>query len=148
MNRKRSVILLQPKMGDMENFRDKPSPPLSLLNTALYLKDQYSIIIIDQRIDSNWQHSIKIALDQDPILIGITTLQGQMVNNALAMAAFSRKLSKLPIVWGGILVSLIPHIAIKNELVDIIVSGESEYTFLKLVKALDNDNWPQNIKGV
>lgn len=75
---------------------------------------------------------------QSPDLVGIsvmTAMYGSALNVSKLVKSFN---PTLPVVWGGIHPTILPDETIKNKDVDIIVRGEGEYTFLELIKNLEN----------
>lgn len=132
---KRTVVLLQPRVGDMDDFRDRPTPPMSLLHACSLLGD-YRLIFVDQRAEENWRLRLDEALETDPVAVGITTMTGPMVADALDMAQHVKQRSKVPVVWGGTHVTLWPEQSIASPAVDCIVLGPGEVIFRDLVARL------------
>jgi radical SAM superfamily enzyme YgiQ (UPF0313 family) len=54
----------------------------------------------------------------------------------------------VPIVWGGVHASLMPQQTLSHSLVDIVVVGEGEETFLELVKALESGTPLSRVAGI
>jgi radical SAM superfamily enzyme YgiQ (UPF0313 family) len=57
-------------------------------------------------------------------------------------------MSDVPVVWGGVHPTLLPEQTLKNPLVDIVVEGEGEMTFFRLVETLDKRGDLSNTKGI
>ena len=140
-SRYRNVVLIYPNTG--YEIGVGITPPHSILAVGAYLvhhKIKNRIIIIDQRIEKNWKNVIREELKQEPLLIGISSMTGVQLKNALNIANFIREHSPTtPIVFGGVHVSLVPEQSIRCDLVDFGVIGEGEETILELVNAL-NEN--------
>lgn len=144
----RTILLLMPRVGDMDSFRDRPTPPLSLIHAATLLEPHYQVVIVDQRVEPHWRQRVEEVLDQNPVAVGLTTLSGTMIHNALIMARFVRQRSVAPLVWGGIHITMLPEQAMRSELVDYAVLGEGEVAFLDLIRALEGDGSPAEVPGV
>lgn len=146
--KKRPVVLLRPAEGLYAKvFR--PWVPLSLLAAATKLDETgYPIILIDQRISDDWKSDLRNALLQDPICIGVTSMTGSQITHALEISTFVKQHSSAPLVWGGVHATLFPLQTIEHSLVDIVVKGEGEETFLQLVMRLEQKLSLRGLEGV
>ena len=122
----RNVVLLHPRVGDMDQFREQPSPPLGLLCAAANVAADLEVRLVDQRTDKAWRSRLAGAIDGGTVAVGITTFTGGMIRNALEAAREVKRLRDVPIVWGGIHPSLLPEQTARHELVDYVVEGEGE----------------------
>jgi anaerobic magnesium-protoporphyrin IX monomethyl ester cyclase len=124
--------------------------PMSTLHSVSLIHDKgYNVKVIDQRIDEKWKQTLKKEINQNPVCVGITTMTGKQIDYSLEVAKFIRSLNpNMPIVWGGVHPSLLPEQTLENEYVDIVVIGEGERTLLELVKALENRQPLDKIKGL
>ncbi len=145
---KKTILLLMPRVGDMDSFRDRPTPPLSLIHAATLAHREYRVVIVDQRLEQDWRGRLERELAEQPMAVGLTTLSGTMIRAALEMAAFVRERSDTPLVWGGIHVTMLPEQVMRSELVDFAVLGEGEVAFLELCRALDRGESTADISGV
>ena len=76
----------------------------------------------------------------DAKIVGITAMTGFQIKYGLRIANLARKINPdAIIVWGGVHPSLLPEQTIANPLVDIVVIGEGEQTFLEILEAI-NEN--------
>lgn len=131
----RKVVLVFPKTGlDLGSI----NLPLSLLSVASTVESEYTVKIIDQRTDPEWEHNLEEELRNNPICVGITTLTGTQIYYALKASHFIRlHAPEIPIVWGGMHVTTTEDQVIRHPLVDFAIKGEGEHSFSMLVKALD-----------
>jgi radical SAM superfamily enzyme YgiQ (UPF0313 family) len=120
--------------------------PLSLIYVAWALKKSgYSPEIFDMRIDD--YKSIKQF--DDYLFVGITSMTGGMIREGVRFAEHAKALCpSIPVVWGGVHVSLTPEQSLHSSSVDIIVRGEGELTVQELAKALEENIPLDNIKGL
>ena len=144
----RNVVLLQPRVGDMDQFREHPTPPLGLLCAVANLGPDIEVRLVDQRTDKAWRSRLAGTIDSGTVAVGITTFTGGMILNALEGAREVRRLRDVPIVWGGIHPSLLPEQTARHELVDYVVEGEGEEAFAALVKSLAAGRDGEGIPGV
>jgi len=142
------VVLVQPKVGDWDDLRSHPSLPLALLSTVRYVAKEFDTVLIDTRVDKNWKKRLKNELKENPICVGITSMTGRQIKNALEISSFVKKISKVPVVWGGIHSSLLPDSTLEDENIDIVVIGEGEVSFLELVKGLADKTGLRGIPGI
>lgn len=111
---------------------------------AVLLKHGHKVRIVDEQFEDY----AKLRLG-DFDCVGISTLTGPQISNALKIAKWVRKKTPLmPIIWGGVHSSLMPEQTAKNEYVDVVVRGEGEETLLELIECLEANRDISNIKGI
>ncbi len=142
------IILLHPAGGYWEAFRAAFNMPLNLLSIAAFLTDEYSVSIIDQRLGPAWNKRLEAELSGETICVGATSYTGPSIRNALEMCSEVKRLSNVPIVWGGIHASLAPDQTSRHPLVDAVVTSEGELVFRKLADSLARGDGFFNIQGV
>jgi len=133
------------------DFGSTIAPPHALLTVAApLLKAGYSVKLLDQRAHIITEQTLKNYLSSDTICVGISTMTGTQIRNALILAQMVRDLTndKVPIVWGGCHPSIAPDQTLEDDKVDIVVSGEGDETFLDLVQALDQKRSLSTVKGI
>lgn len=73
------------------------------------------------------------------LCLGISTMSGTQLSNALAIAAALRpRHPHLPLVWGGVHVTALPEQTLQSELVDLLVWGEGEEVLPAVLQALED----------
>lgn len=131
------IVLFQPRVGYMDNMRSKPALPLSLLHAASLAAAKYEVVLIDQRVQSDWQQRLETEMRKGPLLLGITCYTGPMISRALEAAKVARAANPdTPILWGGVHVGLLPEQSLQHPLVDLVARGEGEVTLKELADAL------------
>ena len=110
--------------------------PLALLSLAAWLQTHgdYNgqIKILDGHV-----RRLTAADFNDARVVGITTMTGNQIQYGLEVAALARKANPdVVIVWGGIHPSLLPEQTLDHPLVDMVVVGEGEQTFLEVVDSI------------
>lgn len=148
----KKIVLFNPSprgfKGEDRNFI---TPPLSVLTAASAIVDlNYEIILIDEVFEPERQYKEKLTpLKNDILLIGITTMTGHQIGNALRFATFIRTLNKdIPLVWGGYHPSALPEQTLSDCRVDIICIGQGTQTIRDLVIALQNKTDISLVKGI
>lgn len=96
------VLLLYPKTGF--DYGSTVAPPHSLLAVAApVLKAGYSVKLLDQRTQTVNENILERFISNDLICVGISSMTGTQIRNALQLSKLIRKLTdgKVPVVWGG-----------------------------------------------
>ncbi len=143
------VLLIYPKTDqDVKNVNI--FFPITLVSIAgSLMKKGFSVKIIDQRINSNYENKIKKELNKNPLCVGFSVATGRQIKHSLDMSVLIKKINpNLKIVWGGVHPTLSPIQTIQHPFIDIIVKGEGEETFVELVEALKKKKDLKEIKGI
>ncbi|MFH1416486.1 MAG: radical SAM protein [Elusimicrobiota bacterium] len=144
----KKVILFQPAIGYMDEMRTMPSLPLGLLSAVSLVNKSYDVVIIDQRTEKNWQAAVDRISDADIVCAGVTALTGAMIKGGVEFSKYIKEKYEIPVVWGGVHASLLPRQTLENRYIDIVVQGEGEITFLKVVEALDTGKSLSGVSGI
>lgn len=143
------VILVYPKTG--LDITAAMSPPHGVLAVAAPVHNAgYRVTILDQRVQRITEETLKELISPDLVCVGISTMTGHQINNALNIAKSFRRLTNgaIPIVWGGPHPSVMPEQTLDNEYVDVVVIGEGDETFFEVVKALEGKTSLKTVKGL
>jgi len=120
---------------------------------GLYLADSLikhglTVSILDDSIDA-LKTSIDKQLSAHTIAIGISTLSGTQLKNALTIAKYIRnRYPKTPLIWGGAHVTAAPLQTLESDLVDYVVWGEGEIALPLLLDAIRNKRSLGDIPGI
>jgi len=140
------VILIHP-IADPD-ATGAPRVPLGVLSVAgPLLEDGYEVQVIDQQVDPRWRSSVTQAVSGSPICVGISAMTGNQIRFGLEAAALVRESTSCPIVWGGVHPSLLPAQTVVHPLVDAVVVGEGDETFLDVVRAYGNGRSLAGVEG-
>lgn len=116
--------------------------PTGIFKIATYCKNEYSIIVIDERLEKDICDTINNIIEEEKdnlLCIGLSVMTGSQIQSAINI---SKKLSKrIPIVWGGMHPTILPVETIQNEFIDFVIVGEGENAFLQLLYFLDGKNY-------
>jgi len=63
----KTVLLVQPKLGLLDQIPSKKTLPLSLLSIARYLVTKYKVKVIDTRLDKDWKQTLHKNLREKPV---------------------------------------------------------------------------------
>jgi len=111
------------------------SPPLSLGIIAALTPDNWDVEIIDENFEK-----FKY---KEADLLGITAMTAN-INRAYEIAGIYKE-KNTPTVIGGIHASMLPEEA--SEYFDVVVSGEAESVWEKLIQDFENNDLQQRYKG-
>lgn len=144
------VILFNPSPWTGLSLFKKRVLPLALMHLAPPLeKKGYSVTIIDQFVDHSWRKNLDLALKEEPICFGVTSMTGAQIFRAVEICRIVRtQCPGLPLVWGGVHATIKPAQTLENPFVDILVIGEGEETFAELVEALESGSPLGQVNGI
>lgn len=132
-----TIVLIYPATG-LDIRKVSVWLPLSVLQIAATLVEDYDVVIVDQRVDDTWKATLRRVVTDETLCVGISSMTGTQIRGALAVAAEVREIHPtVPLVWGGNHPTLAPDSTARHPLVDIVVMGEGEVVFRKLVEALE-----------
>ncbi|HOL62627.1 MAG TPA: radical SAM protein, partial [Elusimicrobiales bacterium] len=124
--------------------------PLSISYIASFLiKNGYSVKIIDNDIENLTPIDLETRIRQfNPISVGIT-VSTSSTNTAIEIAKIVKKINgEIKVIAGGIQPTILPHILLKNNEIDICVMGEGEITSLELLRAIKYNRDISEINGI
>jgi len=145
-----NIVLFYPRLGWMDTFI--LDIPLSLIYVAHECRKQgVEVRILDQRVlGQDWAKALRQAVDGNTVLAGFSVMSGTPIFHALeATKALKSYKPAIPIVWGGIHVTLCPESVIENKNVDYIVRGLGSVPLYKLVRFLsEKEGVLEGIEGL
>ncbi len=147
MNKRVSLVF--PRIVSGWQAHPRMAIPMNLLCMATQVdREGYQVQFIDQRTEPNWRLIMTKELEQAPVCVAISAKTGTQLHHALEVAKVIKKNGNVPVVWCGIHPSLCPEQTLQNDNCDIVIQGEEEETFLKLVKALEQKRPLSSVKGI
>jgi radical SAM superfamily enzyme YgiQ (UPF0313 family) len=132
----RKVVLFFPNTGfDIKGV--SVDLPLAVLNLAAFLRDDFDVSIIDQRVEPDWRERLTCELEQEPLCLGVSSMTCPQILYGLEASIMARKISPNTVtVWGGVHPTLMPRSTLRNALIDIVVRDQGEVPFAMLLQAL------------
>ncbi|MGC8777507.1 MAG: B12-binding domain-containing radical SAM protein [Candidatus Caldatribacteriaceae bacterium] len=137
------VLLLYPPSQGIYNLIGLKLPPLGLAYLASSARKHHEVHILDLQVESS--KNLDKRLERYDI-IGITSLTNT-IHSALRIAG-QAKAKKRFVVMGGYHPTFRDEELLRSGLVDVIVRGEGEETFLELLDHLENHRPLANIPGI
>ncbi|OGA37492.1 MAG: hypothetical protein A3G80_14965 [Betaproteobacteria bacterium RIFCSPLOWO2_12_FULL_62_13b] len=127
------IVLVQPKTEE----NDIPYAPTALICLAAVAEREFSVRIVDTRLDHDWKQTLLRELETGPLCVGITAMTGGQIHYGLEVARWvKRNAPDIPVVWGGIHPTYYPEQTLRSSYADYVVLNEGEMTLLALVRAL------------
>lgn len=145
-NRTKAILLIYPDTG-IKSFY----PPHAYLCLGAALKQAgFQVSILDQRLEIDFFASLDEHLESArPLFVGISTMTGTQIGFGLSISRHIKNHSPhIPIVWGGVHPTLLPHQTIQNENIDIVVKNEGEQTCIELARAYSNNQPLDGVEGI
>ncbi|HLC72284.1 MAG TPA: radical SAM protein [Candidatus Nanoarchaeia archaeon] len=145
---KRPIVLIQPKTGSWDYLGARL--PESLLSVAsVPVSKGYTVHILDQRIEANWETLLRSYLKENPLLVCITSMTGPQIRYALELTNLIKSISpQTTIMWGGLHPTMQPHQTLSEKNIDLLVVGEGDHTFIETIQALEQGRDLSKVKGI
>ena len=142
---KGKVILFFPTPGIEQNVWF----PFPYLYLGPFLeKAGFSVVIIDARVDRDWESTLVNELS-DCVALGVTSMSGPDLGSALRASEIAREVARpVPILWGGHHVSALPDQVLLEGVADIVFMGPSEFTLPRVIDAIFAGDDIPNLPGV
>jgi len=144
-----NVLLIYPKTG--MDFGSTIAPPHALLSIAApVLKAGYKVTLLDQRVHWISNQTLRKFISSELLCVALSTMTGTQISHSLDIARMIRELTggKVPIVWGGCHPTVLPEQTASHELVDVVVVGEGDETFVDLVQTFDQKRSLDTVPGI
>jgi len=149
MSDRPKIVLFQTQTGVLSEIKSRPSFPMSLVSAARELVADFRVTLIDQRVDERAWDRLARELEDGPVCVGITSITGSQLRYALEAGRFVKKRSpRVPVVWGGVHMTLLPGQTLREPCVDMGVRGEGEETFAALARALAGSGGLDGVAGL
>jgi len=131
------VILIYPRtLWDIKNVTTR-LPLAALYIGAVLQANGFTVQVIDQRVDDDWQNTLRAALQKRPLWVGVSSMTGKQIRWGLDASQIVRAADPdIPIVWGGVHPTILPEQTLAHPLVDLVAVGEGEITALELTQTL------------
>jgi len=127
------------------------NPSMGILYVAAYSAQNtdHIVDVLDAPLEGvGYDKLEQIIREREPDIVGISTLTFSLIDS-VKTARIVKKVSKsIPVVFGGIHVSLFPIETISLEEVDYAVVGEGEITFAELIENIGNTERLKTVKGL
>lgn len=124
--------------------------PLGLMAIGSYLDaGEYEVVIVDGRLYKDPLPVLFGLLNDNAVVFATSVLTGSPIKDALQVSgAVKQKFPHIPVVWGGWHPSLFPHETLQDENIDVVVRGQGEITFARLLQHFVSQQTLHGIPGI
>ncbi len=145
MQKKQKVVLFLPKARKHTFHGTLPVALLKLASMVDRKKFDLDLIIAKPNVDYEKQ---VVEASKGAMCVCLSVLTGNDITNALTITKKIRVVSKATVVWGGWHASIFPEQTLENQYVDIVIRGQGERTFQKLIERLAEKKSLKGLLGV
>ncbi len=134
-----------------ENKDYDATMPLGLIYIGTMLeKYNHKVKIFDRNLGDNIKNEVLIKELKrfDPDIVGISTMTGRVLYDALNVSKVVKENSNALVIWGGFHPTAVPRNTLEHPLVDHIVRGEGEYTMLEIANLIEKGRDISKVKGL
>lgn len=123
--------------------------PLGIAYLAAVLRQaKINFEILDTNFSQDWQEVRRVLKKTKPSIVAISFLSS-MAKDAFRVAKLLKKLAPdALVVMGGPHPTIFPKETVENPYIDFVLMGESERSFLKLIKAIEKKDSFKKIPGL
>jgi radical SAM superfamily enzyme YgiQ (UPF0313 family) len=134
----KTIILYHPRTFHEKNYRYYYIPYSLLSLTTNIDLQRYRLHLVDNNVHRRADWSSWLAdLDEPPLCVGISSMIGAQIGDALAFArAVGEVFPGVPRIWGGALPTVLPELTAAHRDVDIAVVGQGQETFAEVLHAM------------
>ena len=142
------VLAIYPKTG-FDQKGVSITLPLAILSAVSGLIGEFSVKIIDQRTMENWKQTLEKELKLKPLCVALSSMTGTQIFYALEISSFIKKnYPDIPIVWGGMHVTLMAEQSLVHPSIDFVIKGEGETSFRDFVRELASRKNFETVSGL
>ncbi len=140
------IVLYNPQSSPNK----KPVLPMSLLAVGALLEGRHEYRIIDGNLEASGLEALDRHLrDSGASLLGMTVMPGPQLADALPVCReLRRRHPALAIAWGGYFATMHPQVVLDSGLVDYVIRGHNEASFLALADRLAAGEAPGRLPGL
>jgi len=148
------ILLIYPYwLEERTNTEDVVVPPIGMYSVGAVLKENhYDVEILNWcRINETPEKISEILIEKQPDVIGFSILQANRWGG-IEIAKIAKRINpEVKIVFGGVSPTFLwKHFLTHFPEIDYVVMGEGEYTFLHLIRCMENKEYDHigNIRGI
>jgi radical SAM superfamily enzyme YgiQ (UPF0313 family) len=136
---KSKILLIRPR--NLLSLNNYPPLALILLGSALE-RAGFDVEIFVASNHDDYLSVIENRINDDMLFVGLTVLTTE-VSNAITISERVKKISDVPVVWGGWHATLFPEQIVKSDIVDYVVVNEGDELIVQLANLLRRGEKPE-----
>lgn len=142
------IILFQPKCG-MFDIMGARAPTGLLTIGAVPCHIGYNVVLIDQRIDADWQNKLKEHINNGAKIVCLTTMVGEQIIHMMEVSKFVKSIDfNVVTVLGGSWTQIQPEMCMQDENIDIVCYGEGDYLLSDLMDHCEGRKKIEDVLGI
>lgn len=140
------IVLYNPQSSPLK----KAVLPMSVMAVGAVLEGIEDYAIVDGNlVDDGLAALSDVIVSRGADIVGMTVMPGPQLADALPTCRGLReRFPDLKIIWGGYFPTLHPEAVLRSGIVDYVVRGHSELSFIPLVRAMRAGIAPRGLPGV
>ena len=144
------VLFVNPNFLLRKKFDFDLTYPLGIIYIAAVLeKEGYEVNVIDANaLNLSNEQIVKESEKFKPDIIGISCNFAPLHNPTLRLAGVIKDNLGIPVAIGGNHACALKDTFINNKNIDFVLKGESEYSFLDLIRAINDKRGLDKVKGL
>lgn len=146
------IVLINPNTGQAERIENEAAwPPLGLLYIGTVLQNAgHEVKVIDNaRVQLPIKKVVELVKQEDPGMVGVSALTPTFKQGVKIVSAIKAEIPAIRTVFGNYHATFTyERLLTKYPVVDYVVLGEGEHTFLELVDVLEKNDEVKNVKGI
>ncbi len=146
------IVFINPNTGRAERIENEAAwPPLGLLYLGSVLQNAgHEVKVIDNaRVQLPVEKVVERVKREDPGVVGVSALTPTFKQGIKIASAIKAEIPDVKTVFGNYHATFTyERLLAKYPIVDYVVLGEGEHTFLELVKVLEQDGGVKSVKGI
>ena len=147
------IVLYQPQQSDKTKVGQSTLDliPTEMMSIATFPRqDGHEVVIIDGSLyDQAEAHRRVVEACADAKVFGITGILGYMVTDGyLAAAEVKQKHPDVVTIAGGWFASVMPHLFLRDGVIDAVCDGQGELTFREFCQAVDAGTSLEEVAGL
>jgi anaerobic magnesium-protoporphyrin IX monomethyl ester cyclase len=138
------VLLFNPRSATW-----KHRVPMSLLALGALLDDRHDYRIVDGNLEPDPESTLAAAIEEGFDLLGVSVMPGPQLRTAVPITKrLKARFPELVVVWGGYFSSLHKDTVLASGIVDVVVRGQGETTFVELLDAIETRSDFASVAGI
>ena len=141
------IILFQPKCGVFDIMGARV--PMGMLAIgAVPCHKGYDVVLIDQRIDTEWESKLKKHVNSAKIIC-LTVMPGEQILYNMELSKLIKSLNpNIMIVIGGSWAQIQPEMCMQDDNIDVVCTGEGDYLLTDLMEVCKSGKNIDDVLGI
>tara|TARA_Y100000310_G_scaffold345862_1_gene471696 strand:+ start:6970 stop:8475 length:1506 start_codon:yes stop_codon:yes gene_type:complete len=124
--------------------------PGGLLSIAsVPVKEGYKVVLVDSRIDINWEENLRKHLEDGAKVVCFTTMVGEQIKHMMDASKLVKSINpKVVTVLGGSWAQIYPGMCMQDHNIDLVCYGDGDYLLTDLMDYCNKKIKIRDVKGI